>query len=168
MTETPVEWARELEVSFRPYADFVTQISEGLASLNEILDSIPESVSESLAPEAPVLESALAAPASKRKTQKVLPEKRVLLAVESELSRVLFSRYLKGLPLQLEYAKTQTEIESRMAQSQFDLILVRNELNEFAMPKAGLLGHTTVLTFDQAAFSKTTVVETLSLALWSE
>lgn len=62
-------------------------------------------------------------------TQKpVLAERRILLIDDAELSRVLMSHYLKGLPVKMEFASTLERALDLCAQHSFDALVVDFEL----------------------------------------
>ncbi|NDF15269.1 response regulator [bacterium] len=103
-------WARDLEVAFAPYPAFVREVNERLLALVETLE----------------------APAAKKNKPRALstplPERRVLLLDDAELSRVLISHYLRGLPVQVDFAPSLEHALELCTRSSFDALLVDLEL----------------------------------------
>jgi CheY-like chemotaxis protein len=136
---------------------------------------------------APVERRSTRAPVSNRPK---LPAKRVLLIDDAEVNRVLISHYLKGLPVELDFAPSLEEGERLGLTARYDLILIdlgligagdnphwlRLREAASAVPFFGLgepgqetaqssSGLRAILT---KALPKETIIERLSKNLWSE
>jgi CheY-like chemotaxis protein len=108
-------WCRDLGAAFAPYPVFVREVTEQLRALSEALEAPP---TKKVQPRVPA---------------NGLPEKRVLLLDDAELSRVLISHYLRGLPVRVDFAPSLEHALELCARDSFDALLVDLELN----------GHTT-------------------------
>ena len=91
-------WIHQIEVAFKPYADFVVQISEQLKEVSTV------------------------------RAKATLAERRVLLVDDAEINRVLMSHYFKGLPVRLDFAISVSEAILKCKEQAFDLIVVDDEL----------------------------------------
>jgi CheY-like chemotaxis protein len=130
--------------------------------------------------------------ASVRKPKAIRSSKRVLLLDNAELNRVLVSHYFRGLPVQIDYAKTPDQALGSIEGATYDLVLVDFELKvegEWLSWIKGQYRHTRLFALSPNAFSseeeskalalgfdsylsrcepKPTLVEKLVSSLWTD
>jgi len=215
----PEVWGEGLVESFKPYPVFVDSVLRGLKDLEQVqLDQIEfyetqiqrgesttfelrteiEQLKKKLQAEATTLPSEKpTSPAPTRRPKPTLASKRVLLLDGAELNRVLVSHYFRGLPVQIDYAKTPDQalgsIEQQTRdQRPYDLVLVDFELKvdgEWVSWIKGQFRHTRLVALSPNAptsveetraiglgfdsylsrcDTKATLIEKLSSELWSE
>ena len=148
------DWADELVQAFSPYPEFVTAVTDSLATLVDgdrtafaQLDSANATIQvlqnqiEALEARARDSESRLTlelsrepsvvqAPAVRESTRvlrspsKTLPDQKILVIDEAELGRVLLSRSFRGLPVKLEFAKNLESASELCSKNTYDWMLV--------------------------------------------
>ncbi|MBU6154793.1 MAG: response regulator [Bdellovibrionales bacterium] len=177
----------QLLSSFRPYREFVEQVSLGLERLLRIHEDLIRG-HETARPALPDLSEKRM---DRKNSIKPTP-KRILLLDDSELSRVLVSHYFKGLPVSIDYVKTKSEADLFLEQGTYDLLLIDLELRiepEWISWIKGHAGHTRIVALspnvhsseDEArasglgydsyvsrAESRVTLRDRLSANLWAE
>ncbi len=142
-------WIQQLEEAFKPYPEFIAQISAKIEALEaelaleriQRLAAVPVSAS-SPAPKPMVTSTAEKAKLSKALeviTTQVYPERKVLLVDDAEINRVLMSHYFKGLPVKLDFAKNGDIALEKCKETQFDLIVIDEEIQN---PKGSELAAT--------------------------
>ena len=140
---TPEEsWHLELEAAIRPFPRFVEEICAGLAGLEAVreqqirdYESRLQELEEARLRAEQQAVSAASAPAPKRTSaaqerapSRSLEPRKILLVDDAELSRVLMSHYLRGLPVRVDFAPTLEEAVSACSGKKYDLLLVDYEL----------------------------------------
>jgi CheY-like chemotaxis protein len=125
-------WALELEKAFQPYVRFVGEMVSGLGILErDLAGTRPgDEPSPERLPAEPGSRRSLSGKSIHQKLpeERTRDEKRVLLMDGAEISRVLFSHYLKGLPIQLEFAKSEEQALEKCNHTEFDLLIVDQAL----------------------------------------
>lgn len=159
---------RELE-STRAAADSATR---ELTTLKRELQSRDAEIERLRA--APVVEKPSVTPRMS-KPKKDLPEKQVLLIDDAEVNRVLLSHYLKGMPVQVDFARSLALGAEQCSRKRYDLVILDSGLREddsgagiesleAAKGAAPLVPTESVLV---PALGREAVLERISKSLWN-
>ncbi len=94
----------------------------------------------------------------REKLSSKLPERRVLLIDDAEISRVLMSHYFKGMPVQLDFAPNLAQGLKFCVEKKYDLLIVDLELNgsdsvSLAQGLKGNVGEARIFAFSPNDFS---------------
>ncbi|NDG85032.1 MAG: response regulator [Proteobacteria bacterium] len=136
-------WHFELESAIRPFPRFVEEICAGLAGLESVQEQLIRDYENRLQEleeararavfEAGTLVETRATPkrtvsSRERASSRSLEPRKILLVDDAELSRVLVSHYLRGLPVRVDFAPTLQDAVSACSGKKYDLLLVDYEL----------------------------------------
>lgn len=117
--------------------DYVTSVERFVQSMHDGLSEITAlSATNSARGEAPPPERRTSAPPLIRFAE----TKKILVVEPTEIHRVLFGRYFQGLPLEIQFARTEEESQQLQSDCKFDLVLTDwNTRLRQGLPKSELV-----------------------------
>jgi CheY-like chemotaxis protein len=135
-------WHLELEAAIRPFPRFVEDVCKELAGLEALreqlirdhesrlqeLEAARLRAEQQVASATSALASKRTVTAPERPPSRALEPRKILLVDDAELSRVLLSHYLRGLPVRVDFAPTLQEAVSACSGKKYDLLVVDYEL----------------------------------------